>query len=208
MNTINTNPEAEKQNAPPLLLQTLYDGELTNDEADELYKNIDDNDTKRLHALKEISQLTKFDSENALETINPQKILQNIEKRISKNQKKDTVLIFKKHLPVIIPSLIAAGALLALIPSLILLSNKNTPVEKEKTIVIMDASGSFVNPGAVSYTASQAPVIWYDGSTEAAIDKKIEQINNRLEDLEKIQNPNNDNPQQIFGEPKINTDKI
>ena len=165
----------------PLLLQALFDGELTDEQLPKVKAELG-NDPRML-VLSEMRALVKFESEQRLEDYDPNALLNNINRaiaaekhdsavtpKVQKNTEKENqpgvwsrIKDFLTQPRFWIPAAVCAAALL-LVPTII--SHNNNPAEyhspQEHTIVFMD-----MDPGShnnISRTATNAPVIWYTGT--------------------------------------------
>lgn len=164
----------------PLELQAYFDGAISEKEQyDWIEENLSDEDNLRLEAYEEMRDLLRFDSEQALEPYDPDLLWARIQNEVAEHEKSQPsdatatgaiASYFSTNGRWLFPT--AAITLLALlaVTSFLLMFNKandnpHLGAPEHATYVFVDSQN--LSPNAVSHTANNTPVIWFDGNNNA-----------------------------------------
>ncbi|MGI5829569.1 MAG: anti-sigma factor family protein [Bradymonadia bacterium] len=162
----------------PLQLSAYFDGEIQDkEELEQIEALIGADEREQLAALSEMRELLRFNSEQELEEFNPNVLWNRINREIFDNKAQKISFwqrlqqFFKENSKILLP--VAAFSLLTIItvPVLVSLTSQQNkpatmPTNDHTTYVFLDAQGSATD--SVSYTATKAPVIWFNREQNSA----------------------------------------
>lgn len=169
----------ENQTLSPLRLQAYFDEEISNEhDINQLEAMLDDDAHMQLAALAEMRECVRFDVEQATENYNPNVLWNRINRELFAKEDARKLSFwehikkfFSEHTKVWVPvAIVAVVALLALPTLIMVLANQDhkqqNTANEHTTYVFLDSQS--LSPNTVSYTATKAPVIWFNGGNQPA----------------------------------------